>query len=63
MKTRKTEALIERESGNHGRAKHIRAWTINDTTGFAWLLALVSISSCLRLTAMLTAHSAEHTAP
>lgn len=52
-----------REGGDHGRAKQLRAWKINSTTGFAWQLALVSISSCLRLTAMLTAHFAEHAAP
>jgi hypothetical protein len=45
-KTRNTEALTGREGGNHGRAKHTWAWTINSTTGFAWLFALVSISSC-----------------
>lgn len=45
LETRKTEALPGRKDGSRGRAKRVRAWAINETTGFAWAAcACVSIS-------------------
>jgi hypothetical protein len=63
LETRKTEAPLGREGGRHGRAKRSRAWDDQRDDRVRLGRLRLCPSACLRLTAMLTAHSAEHAAP